>query len=324
MGFIKRYRGGGQRSRGGELRLTLNPALQRVRSSAFLQRAISRNRWCRWQSSRFIAGETLEDGLCIAREMNGRGIVVTLNHTGTHSSQRVEAATAAQENLNALEAIEREGILGDISVKLTNIGLDIDTALCRELLHAILHRAMGAHQSVTIDMEEHVYLDRTMALFEEAAQIFGVETVKITVQAYLRRSDILVKRLLNSGSRIRLVRGGYVESGKYVLRGKSKVQDAFRKAIVQLLDSGVPGAVATHDRSMIEEIRRRKVGAQCEFQLLYGVHPELALELAQGDCPVRCYIPYGPRWQSYVIGCVRKSGVRGCFPRVRWLNLTCS
>ncbi|MDQ2948050.1 MAG: proline dehydrogenase family protein, partial [Acidobacteriota bacterium] len=235
----------------------------------------------RRQARRFTAGESLEAGISVTRSLNKNFVLTTLSYSGAHSRSECQALEASQEHCKALAKIRSEDLGADVSVKLTNIGLDIDTQFCRKQLHRILRQAQMVGGAVTIDMEEYVYLDRTLCLFKEAQERFGPGTVGITLQSYLRCGISVLSQLLSATSRIRLVRGGYQESEMCVFTKRAENHRAFRESVAALLDSQAPGgAVATHDERVIREAISRTNKPHCEFQLLYGVRSELALKLA--------------------------------------------
>jgi proline dehydrogenase len=260
---------------------------------------------------RFVAGEDLDAGLAAVRALNGRGIRATLNLVGTHVRDAREAVAAADEVIESLRRIRDAGVESHVSVKLTQIGLDIDEALCRTQLERILDRAAEVGAFVRIDMEELVYIERTIRLFEEMLARYGEDTVGIVLQSYVRTRPDDLERLLRRGARIRLVKGGYWEQADAVYRGRDEIDAAFGRDIDQLLRRGRYPAIATHDPKAIDRVRalRREIGLDkraFEFQMLYGVRPDLQAALVRQGYTVRCYVPYGAQWYAYVLGCLRR------------------
>jgi len=160
-------------------------------------------------------------------------------------------------------------------------------------------------------MEESPYVERTLRMFDEARDAFGTDTVGIVLQSYLRGREDDLEGLVASGSRIRLVKGGYWESADVVHRKRADVNAAFLRDVERLVARGRRPAIATHDADAIARACRVAAGAgldrgAVEFQMLYGVRPELQAALARDGYPVRAYVPYGSRWYEYVLGCARR------------------
>ncbi len=260
---------------------------------------------------RFVAGENLVAGLSAVRALNARGIKGTLNYVGTHVRTEAEAIGAADAAVQALRGIHEEGLDSHVSLKLTQIGLDVDEALCRTGLRRVLDCASELGNFVRIDMEESAYTERTISLFEEMRRAYRPETVGIAVQSYLRQRGGDLERLLAGGSRIRLVKGGYWEAPDVVYRRQVDIDRAFFRDIDVLLARGTHPAIATHDRAAIDQVRdtaaERGLDKRAfEFQMLYGVRRDLQDGLVRDGYAVRCYVPYGGQWFEYVLGCVRR------------------
>lgn len=260
---------------------------------------------------RFVAGENLDAGLSALRALNARGIKGTLNYVGTHVRRESDAIAATDAALEALRRIHQEKIDSHLSVKPTQIGLDVAEDCCRVQLRRILDQARDLGNFVRIDMEESPYIEVTLRLFEEMRDLYGVDTVGIVVQSYLRHRAGDLERLMAGGSRIRLVKGGYWEPPTVVYRKQADIDAAFHRDIELLLRHGRHPAIATHDTTCIEYAQRvaatvgRDPGSY-EFQMLYGVRPDLQNRLASEGCTVRCYVPYGSHWYEYFLGCVRR------------------
>jgi len=260
---------------------------------------------------RFVAGEDVDSGMATLRALDGRGIKGTLNYVGTHVRHEPEAVAAADRAIEALRATHQAGLEPNVSIKLTQIGLDINEDLCRSQLRRILDIARDVGGFVRIDMEESGYSDRTIRLFEEMRDGYGTEWVGIVVQSYLRDHADDLDRLLQAGSRIRLVKGGYWEADDVVYRASAEVEAAFLADIDRLIEQGDHPAVATHDVRAINHAlaaaAKRGLDRQAyEFQMLYGVRPDLQERLVRGGHLVRCYVPYGSHWYEYFLGCVRR------------------
>lgn len=273
---------------------------------------------------RFVAGEDLAAGVAAARELSAKGLKATLNQVGTHLRAPDEAIAAADAALETIRRIHAEGLDANLSLKLTTIGLDVSEALCRAQLDRVLHAAREVGVFVRIDMEESAYTARTLALFEQARAEYG-DLVGIVLQSYLHRNRADLNRLLASGARIRLVKGGYWETGQGVYRGREEMNRAFLGDLELLLCEGRHPAIATHDASAVEHARavasRRGLPPSAfEFQMLYGVRDDLQASLARDGFGVRCYVPFGSRWWEYVLGCLRRlpgAAVRQSAERLR-------
>ena len=260
---------------------------------------------------RFVAGEDLDAGLATVRALNAAGIGGTLNHVGTHVRTEAGAVAAADVAVESLRRIHREKVDANLSLKLTEIGLDVDDGLCREQLRRILDCAREVGNFVRVDMEESSYVPRTLALFEEMQASHGPDTVGVVLQSYLRHRGADLDRLLAGGARIRIVKGGYWESPAVVHRRRADVTAAFLRDVSLLLVRGRRPAIATHDPRAVEEACRVAAEAGIpprgfEFQMLLGVARPLQQSLLREGYAVRCYVPWGDGWYEYFLGCARR------------------
>jgi lipopolysaccharide/colanic/teichoic acid biosynthesis glycosyltransferase len=275
---------------------------------------------------RYVAGEDLDAGLAAVRELNARGVKATLSFVGTHVRRHADAIAAADELVAAVTAIRAENLDSHLSIKLTQTGLDLDAGLCRAQLRRILDRASEADVFVRIDMEESRYVEATLDLFEEMRDMYGPERVGVVVQSYLRYRHGDLARLAAAGSRIRLVKGGYWESGEVVLHRRRDIDRAFLADIDRLMRDASSPAIATHDPAAIEHALHAAAATgrgrdAFELQMLYGVRPDLQRLLVREGYTVRCYVPYGGQWLPYVLGCLRRIPggiVRGAGARSAW------
>jgi len=262
-------------------------------------------------AGRFVGGDDLPAGLAAVRGLNDRGIKGSLNFHGMHVQNPGEAVAAADQAIDALRRIREEGIDSHVSVKLTKIGLDINATLCRSQLRRVLDCAAETGGFVRIDMEESVYVQETLRTFEEMQDLYGGGTVGLVIQSYLRHRSSDLDHLMDRGARIRLVKGGYRESGEVVFKSKAEVDAAFKRDIERLLNRGTTPAIATHDADAIAWTRtlqdRLGLGKGAfEFQMLYGVKPDLQERLVADGYTLRCYVPYGGDWATHLIGCLRR------------------
>ncbi len=282
-----------------------------VARQSWLRKAVVSTPLVRGLAWRFVAGEDLDAGLATARALNARGLKATLNCVGAHVRDEAEAVAAADAAVASLRRIRDEGLDANVSLKLTQIGLDIDEGLCRDQLRRVLECAAEVGNFVRIDMEESPYVERTLRLFEEVRASYGDDTVGVVIQSYLkgRRGDL--RPLLESGARVRLVKGGYWEPPDVAYRSRADVDRAFGEEVELLLTRGRRPALATHDPVFIERGRSLAEAAGLgrkafEFQMLYGVRRDLQERLAAEGYAVRCYVPYGRQWYAYFLGCVRR------------------
>jgi proline dehydrogenase len=266
------------------------------------QKLLSRHSLGRRLARRFIAGEGWQDALGAVGKLNARGFDATLDHLGESVSQASAAAEACRVYLSLLDRVAAEELRSHVSVKLTQLGLNMDEALAQRYLEAICERARRHRNFVRIDMEGSAYTEATLRLFRQVNAPRDV--LGVVIQAYLRRSEKDVDELLQSGARIRLVKGAYQEPPEIAFPRKKDVDRNFLKLAEKLLASGGYHAIATHDRRMISAVkalaRARRLGPdQFEFQLLYGIRRPLQRELLRRGYRVRVYVPYGKQWYPY-------------------------
>ncbi|MDR3669574.1 MAG: proline dehydrogenase family protein [Holophaga sp.] len=259
---------------------------------------------------RLVAGESQEDGLAVVRTLNAKGIKGTMNFIGTHVRSEPEAVRAADTAIEGLRRVQAEGLDSHLSLKLTQIGLDVDPAFCRLQLDRVLAAAQHLGSFVRIDMEESAYTGETLRIFEEA-RAGRPDSVGIVLQSYLRRNQADLERMVALGARIRLVKGGYWESAPVALRNKEELDRAFLRDLEFLILHGHRPALATHDPAAVARAVQVLAAAglpkdAMEFQMLYGVRQDLAEALVRDGYTVRSYVPYGAHWYEYVLGCIRR------------------
>jgi proline dehydrogenase len=279
------------------------PLILRLSEHPWFRWLATRTRPGRALASRFVAGESLEEAIEAARRLDRTRIASMLDLLGENVRAPEHAADAARGYLRALELIAQAPTLDcAISIKLTQLGLDLSHELCAAHVRRILEAAESARTLVMIDMESSAYVERTFDLFREVHAVHP--RVGVCLQAYLRRSDRDVFRL-PPGSRIRLVKGSYLEEPDLVYASKAEVDESFRRLFATLLARGHAVDVATHDPALIEGARRIVENepngwSRVEFQMLYGIRRDLQLRLAREAAPVRVYIPYGTEWYPYL------------------------
>jgi proline dehydrogenase len=250
---------------------------------------------------RFIAGETVEEAIGAAARVERAGCLQTLDYLGEGVTSLAEADAATGEYLRIIDAIIASGIGRNLSLKLTQLGLDVDRASAVDNLRKILARAEGFF--VRIDMESSSYTDVTLDVFTTLWQQ-GYHQIGVVLQADLHRTEQDVRRITALGARIRLVKGAYREPRPVAYQHKSDVDAAYARLIKILLTEGTYPAIATHDPAMIDLTRRfaidHQIGAdRFEFQMLYGIRRDLQTALVNEGHRVRVYIPFGRQWFPY-------------------------
>jgi proline dehydrogenase len=254
---------------------------------------------------RFVAGETVSQAIDAARAVETRGLQTSLDHLGESVASLEDADRATREYLAIIDAIVQAGTCRNISLKLTQLGLDVDRASAVDNLRRILQRAEPAQFFVRLDMESSHYIAVTLEIFETLWR-YGHRSVGVVLQAAIRRSETDLLHLNALGARVRLVKGAYAEPASVAYRRKGEVDAAFTRMLKVLITEGHDPAIATHDDAMIELARRsaaeRGVGPdRFEFQMLYGVRRDLQTRLVSEGYRVRVYIPFGRQWFPYVM-----------------------
>lgn len=252
---------------------------------------------------RFIAGETVAEAITAAREVERQGLLVTLDLLGESVSSTDEALQATKGYIGVIQAIQEAGVGRNISLKLTQLGLDIDQATCIDNLRRILDVAAIGDFFVRIDMENSPYTDRTLDTFETLWNI-GYRNVGVVIQSYLKRSMADITRVNALGARVRLVKGAYREPADVAYQSKADVDRAFVDQMQVLLEHGTYPAIATHDPAMIDATKAFASRTQIakdryEFQMLYGIRRDLQMSLSSEGHPFRVYVPFGTEWFPY-------------------------
>jgi proline dehydrogenase len=252
---------------------------------------------------RFVAGETIDEAIAAARAVENQGLTQTLDLLGESVASRAEAQAATDAYLAMIPRIAAAGIGRNISIKLTQLGLDLSPDVARGNLRSILGRARDDGFFVRIDMENSPYVEDTLTLCE-AMWSEGLTNVGVVLQSALKRSEADLERVLALGARVRLVKGAYKEPASVAFQTKAEVDAAYVRLLERLLAEGPFPAIATHDPDMIAHARRiasaRGLSSDAfEFQMLYGVRRDLQAALMRDGFGVRVYIPYGREWFPY-------------------------
>jgi proline dehydrogenase len=252
--------------------------------------------------ARFVAGETLEEALPAIAALKRAGMRTTVDVLGESVSSPELASAAADRYVATLPALASGGLDPNVSVKLTQMGLEIGPDVCRANVMRIVEAARAVGGFVRFDMEDHAKTDATLAIWQAAHEAYP--EIGIVVQAALRRSAADVERILAVGGRVRLCKGAYDEPKSVAYLNKSTVDANYAKLMERLLTSGSYHALATHDPRLIAraiEIAEAKgIGPdRYEFQMLYGIRRDLQRTLVQRGFTVRIYVPYGHEWYPY-------------------------
>jgi proline dehydrogenase len=257
-------------------------------------------------AARFVAGETVADGVAALTALNARGITASLDLLGESVAGAAEAGAARDVYLQTLDQIRRAGADGNVSVKLTQMGLDTDEGLCVENLRAIIARARQYDSFVRIDMEGSAYTATTLRLFTQRFYPEFGNAVGVVLQSYLRRTEQDVEEMIALGARVRLCKGAYKEPPEVAFPAKREVDASYVRGMERLLERGNYPAIATHDAKIIAHAkafaRRREVPpSRFEFQMLYGVRRDLQHALRHEGWNVRVYVPFGEQWYPYLM-----------------------
>ncbi len=258
-------------------------------------------------SRRFVAGETLDEAIQVVKQLNEKSIQVTFDQLGESVTNESEARAARDGYLRALEAIAANKVSSQVSVKLTQMGLDLSPDLCLDNMRQIVGRAKEIGTFVTVDMEDSKHTQATLNIFKTLREEF--ENVGIVVQAYLYRSEEDIKALVAMHSTVRLCKGAYKEPAEVAFPQKKDVDANMLKLAQMFLQPNGKGngaylQLATHDEKIIDWAKQstteNKVDrTRFEFQMLYGIRNDLQRRLVADGYTMRVYVPYGTHWYPY-------------------------
>lgn len=272
-----------------------------------LSQFVRRNGLARRVAARFVAGETVDTAVAALRELNAGGLSATVDLLGESVSE-AEATRAARDTyLLVLDRIREARADGNVSVKLTQMGLDIDEAMCVANVGAIVARARGLGSFVRIDMEGSPCTERTLRLVtERLLPAFGRDHVGVVLQSYLRRTPADTDAMIALGARVRLCKGAYQEPADVAFPDKRDVDATFVACAERLLSAGHFPGIATHDEAIIGHVKsyaqRNGIARdRFEFQMLYGVRRDLQAALRREGYRMRVYVPFGAEWYPYLM-----------------------
>jgi len=269
-------------------------------------RFVRKNRLARKLASRFVAGETIDEAMATVRELNASNLSASLDLLGESVLHAEEAQRACQIYLELLERIHSAGANANVSVKLTQMGLDIDEHLCVNNMRAIIGKAKPYESFVRIDMEQSSYTAKTLQLFTDVLYPAFGNAVGVVLQSYLRRTAADVEAMITLGARVRLCKGAYQEPDDVAFPKKSDVDANYITCMERLLERGNYPGIATHDLKIIDHAKaftktRGISPARFEFQMLYGVRRDLQYKLRREAYNMRVYVPFGTHWYPYLM-----------------------
>jgi proline dehydrogenase len=252
-------------------------------------------------AGRFVAGETLDDCLAVLQRLNGQGLDAntTLLGEGVLEAGQTDAVLASYREV--IERIAAEGVRANVALKLTHLGLEID----EELAYANIRRLLELGSFIRIDMEQSQFVDATLRIYRRLREE-GFDNVGTVLQAYLYRTPDDLESLLPLAPNLRLVKGAYLEPEQVAYPKKADVDAVYGRLLERMLQAGGHTAVATHDESLIQHTIRFSAAHaiandRFEFQMLYGVRPQLQLDLVRRGYKVLVATPYGPEWYPYLM-----------------------
>jgi len=278
--------------------------LLRLSNSSSLEAYLRRARMAAPLVRRFVAGETIETAVQAVQALNQRRMTATLDYLGENVTNPADANEAAGRCLQIIDAIARERLDANLSLKLTQLGLDIDTGITIDHMQRILDAADREGQFVRIDMETSGHVDRTLEVFRSLW--LTRRNVGLVFQSYLHRTDADLQNAIRDGVRVRLVKGAYDEPPTIAYRRKADVDRAFARQAELLIEKGVYPAIATHDPRLLDNlkqyIRDHDVPSdRFEFQMLFGIRRDLQDRLVAEGYRMRVYTPFGNRWYGYMM-----------------------
>jgi proline dehydrogenase len=298
----------------------LRAILLYLSNAAWARRAVTGWGFARRASSRFVAGETLDAAIQAVQAIGARGMNATLDHLGERVSTAGESRAATGDYLTILDRICASGVRSNASLKLSQLGLGVNTDQCRDNLRLIVRKGAECGIFIRIDMEDSPMVDRTLAIYRSLIAE-ELTNVGLVLQAYLYRTEEDLRALLGEGARIRLCKGAYKEPAETAFPKKADVDRNYDRLAAMMVAAALQGgaeassadgripartALATHDPRRIAFARQEaeRLGLPrpaLEFQMLYGIRSDLQQTLAAEGYPVRVYVPYGTEWYPYYV-----------------------
>lgn len=266
-------------------------------------------------AKRYIAGETIQDGIRVVKELNSKGILATMDVLGEAVTNKEESEQAKLECLHVLDVIQENNLKSNLSIKPTQMGLKIDFDFCYKQVSEILERAAKYKNFVRIDMEDSSTTDATFELYKRLREKY--DNVGIVVQAYLKRTMSDIQNPDMKGTNYRLCKGIYIEPEEIAYKKKQEIRDNFIKILEYFFNNGNYVGIATHDDYLIEKayqmIKEKNIPKdKFEFQMLYGVKENLRDKINSDGYKIRVYVPFGKHWYNYSIRRLQEN------PQVAW------
>jgi proline dehydrogenase len=255
-------------------------------------------------TTRFVAGETLDEVIPFIQELNAENCTASFDHLNESVDNADEANKEVQEYLKILERIDETRVRSNVSIKLTQFGLGLDSELAYKNARRVVEEARRRGNFVRVDMEGSNVTQVTIDIFKRLRSEFELNDVGIVLQSYLRRTYADAQELVKLPARIRICKGAYAEPPEVAFPDKKDTDDNYVKVMKLLLSSGIYHGIATHDPKMIDATidfaTREGIGKEkFEFQMLYGIRRDLQRQLARDGYNVRVYVPYGKHWYPY-------------------------
>ena len=255
-------------------------------------------------SKKYIAGETLQDAVDFVKKLNSKGIYATMDVLGESVANKSESIKCKNEALEVLEAIEKNKLMANLSIKPTQMGLAIDEQFAYEQILELVKKAAEYKNFVRIDMEDSPFTDKTLNLYKRIFEYH--KNVGVVIQAYMKRSFNDVVSLNKIGTNYRLCKGIYVEPASIAYKGKQEVRDNYLKILDQLFKDGNYVGIATHDKPLIgaayARIKEKNISKErFEFQMLLGVREDLRDKINADGYKIRIYVPFGKDWYAYSV-----------------------
>ena len=255
-------------------------------------------------SKKYIAGETLQDAVDFVKKLNAKGIYATMDVLGESVANKSESIKCKNEALEVLEAIEKNKLMANLSIKPTQMGLAIDEQFAYEQILELVKKAAEFKNFVRIDMEDSPFTDKTINLYKRIYTDY--KNVGVVIQSYMRRSFDDVVALNKIGTNYRLCKGIYVEPAAIAYKGKQEVRDNYLKILDQMFKDGNYVGIATHDKPLIDaaytRIKEQNIAKdKFEFQMLLGVREDLRDKINSDGYKIRIYVPFGKDWYAYSV-----------------------
>jgi proline dehydrogenase len=288
--------------------VALNPIFRKGILLATNNRTVARavrRRGMSLGAARFVAGETLDECVVALRKLNANGLRTNTTILGEGVRDETTAAAAVSAYVEVLDRVAAEGLVTNVALKLTHLGLDLGEKIAFQNVSRLVQHAADRGNFIRIDMEESARVEATLRIYRRLREA-GFDSVGAVLQAYLYRTEQDLADLLPLEPNLRLVKGAYLESATVAFPQKSDVDANYVKLAERMLTGGGFTAIATHDERIIQHVidftRRNSIASdRFEFQMLYGIRPQLQLSLVQKDYRVLIATPYGPDWYYYLM-----------------------